>query len=89
VLYGVIASSLGLRFQGEGYFLTEASTHRRISGAPVVMRISQRGLTLGDLPWMLLGGHSARLDLGTRDLVLDEALGAEQRLVHVPLDHVN
>jgi hypothetical protein len=30
---------------------------------------------LGDLPWMLLDVHSAQLDLGTRDLVLDEALG--------------
>lgn len=27
------------------------------------------------LPWMLLGVHSARLDVGTRDLELDEALG--------------
>lgn len=30
---------------------------------------------LGDLSWMLLDVHSAQLDLGTRDLVLDEALG--------------
>ena len=29
----------------------------------------------GDLRWMLLGVHSARLDVGTRDLILDEALG--------------
>jgi hypothetical protein len=28
-----------------------------------------------DLPWMLLGVHSARLDVGTRDMKLDEALG--------------
>jgi hypothetical protein len=27
------------------------------------------------LPWLLLGVHSARLDIGTRDLGLDEALG--------------
>jgi hypothetical protein len=30
---------------------------------------------LGDLPWRLLGVHSARLDLGSRDRLLDEALG--------------
>jgi hypothetical protein len=29
----------------------------------------------GELPWKLAGIHSARLDLGTRDLELDEALG--------------
>ncbi len=28
----------------------------------------------GDLPWLLLGVHSARLDV-TRDMELDEALG--------------
>ena len=27
------------------------------------------------LPWKLLGVHSARLDLGSRDRLLDEALG--------------
>ena len=70
-----IASSFGLRFQGEGYFLTDARTHRGISGAPVVMRVPDDPATLGDLPWMLLGVHSARLDVGTRDLKMDEALG--------------
>jgi len=29
----------------------------------------------GVIPWMLLGIHSARLDVGTRDLKMDEALG--------------
>ena len=29
----------------------------------------------GDLPWVLLGVHSARLDAGTRDAEVDEALG--------------
>lgn len=33
-----IASSFGLRFQGQGYFLTDARTHRGTSGAPVVMQ---------------------------------------------------
>ena len=75
VRHAVIASSFGLRFQGEGYFLTDARTHRGISGAPVVMRLSENDPTLGDLPWILLGIHSTRLDVGTRDLELDEALG--------------
>ena len=75
VRQAVIASSFGLRFQGEGYFLTDARTHRGTSGAPVVMRVPAERPELGDLPWMLLGVHSARFDVGTRDLKLDEALG--------------
>ena len=75
VRQAVVASSFGLRFQGEGYFLTDARTHRGTSGAPVVMRDTTGGDGLGDLPWRLLGVHSARLDIGTRDLKLDEALG--------------
>lgn len=75
VRQAIIASSFGLRFQGEGYFLTDARTHRGTSGAPVVMRATEPDAALGDLPWMLLGVHSARLDVGTRDLELDEALG--------------
>lgn len=70
-----IASSFGLRFQGQGYFLTDARTHRGGSGAPVVMRLPDHASAYGDLPWLLLGVHSARLDVGTRDLKLDEALG--------------
>jgi len=75
VRQAVIASSFGLRFQGEGYFLTDARTHRGTSGAPVVMRVAGRNPAQGDLPWMLLGVHSARLDQGTRDKEVDEALG--------------
>lgn len=72
---GVIASSFGLRFQGQGYFLTDARTHRGASGAPVVMRLSELEPAQGDLPWTLLGIHSARLDVGARDQRQDEALG--------------
>ena len=75
VRHAVIASSFGLRFQGEGYFLTDARTHRGTSGAPVVMRVSGQETPRDDLPWVLLGVHSARLDVGTRDLQVDEALG--------------
>jgi S1-C subfamily serine protease len=75
VRHAIVASSFGLRFKGEGYFLTDARTHRGTSGAPVVMRLPDPGTAMRDLPWMLLGVHSARLDVGTRDTKLDEALG--------------
>lgn len=75
VRQAVVASSFGLRFQGQGYFLTDARTHRGTSGAPVVTRVSREDTRLGDLPWRLLGVHSSRLDVGTRDLQVDEALG--------------
>lgn len=75
VRQAAIASSFGLRFQGQGYFLTDARTHRGTSGAPVVLRLADARAGTADLPWLLLGVHSARLDVGTRDLVLDEALG--------------
>ncbi len=39
------------------------------------MRAAKEASSAGELPWLLLGVHSARLDVGTRDLVLDEALG--------------
>jgi hypothetical protein len=77
--HAVVASSFGLRFQGEGYFLTDARTHRGTSGAPVVMRDKTDGSEIGangkTLPWKLLGVHSARLDVGSRDTKVDEALG--------------
>lgn len=71
----IVASSFGLRFDGKGYFLTDARTHRGTSGAPVVMRVTGREGLPADMPWLLLGIHSARLDVGTRDLARDEALG--------------
>lgn len=75
VRQAIVASSFGLRFQGEGYFLTDARTHRGTSGAPVVMRAATPDLAHHNLPWMLLGVHSARLDVGARDPDQDEALG--------------
>jgi hypothetical protein len=74
VRHAVVASSFGLRFQGQGYFLTDARTHRGSSGAPVVMRVADASEDSG-LPWVLLGVHSARLDLGSRDSEQDEVLG--------------
>jgi hypothetical protein len=75
VRQAVIASSFGLRFQGQGYFLTDARTHRGTSGAPVVMRATDPAGDLGELPWKLLGVHSASLDMQTRDQLQDESLG--------------
>jgi hypothetical protein len=75
VRHAVNASPFGVRFQGEGYFLTDARTHRGTSGAPVVMRMPGKVDKSEPLPWRLLGVHSSRLDVGTRDLKLDEALG--------------
>lgn len=75
VRHAVNASSFGFRFQGKGYFLTDARTHRGTSGAPVVMRAREHGPELDELPWLLLGVHSSRMDVGTRDVKLDEALG--------------
>ncbi len=68
-----LASAFGLRFNGAGYFLTDARTHRGTSGAPVVLRAAAP--ELGALQLKLLGVHSARLDAGTRDRDMDEALG--------------
>ncbi len=73
VRQAVIASAFGMRFQGHGYFLTDARTHRGTSGAPVVMH--DPGSTDAVLPWKLLGVHSARLDMSNRDKVADESLG--------------
>ncbi|MED5618301.1 S1 family peptidase [Ideonella sp. BN130291] len=74
VRQAVIASSFGLRFQGQGYFLTDARTHRGTSGAPVVMRQQGAVTAANPLPWKLLGVHSARLDMGNRE-AQDESLG--------------
>ena len=70
-----IASPFGIRFQGHGYFLTDARTHRGTSGAAVVMRDTAPTAHTAALPWKLLGVHSSRMDMGNRDLVLDESLG--------------
>ena len=73
--HAVMASPYGVRFQGQGYFLTDARTHRGISGAPVVMR-DPAATARGDaLPWKLLGIHSSRLDVDDRDQRLDDTLG--------------
>ena len=74
VRQAAVATAFGLRFQGLGYFLTDARTHRGSSGAPVVMR-DPTAAAAEKLPWKLLGVHSARLDMAGRDLEVDESLG--------------
>ena len=77
----VIASAFGIRFQGKGYFLTDARMHRGTSGAPVVARKSaQRRRPLG-FPWMLLGVHASRIDVVNRDATPGRKPGSQLRLV--------
>ena len=75
VRHAIVASPWGLRFQGRGYFLTDARTHRGSSGAPVALRAVDEALRDDALPWRLLGIHSSRMDMGDRDPVVDESLG--------------
>jgi len=68
-----VASSYGVRFQGLGYFLTDARMHRGSSGSPVLARVD--AVAAEQPRWCLLGVHSSRMDMATRDAVLDESLG--------------
>jgi len=61
----VIASAFGIRFQGHGYFLTDAQMHRGSSGAPVVARPATQ--KTGRV-------HTTRMDVANRDVVQDERL---------------
>jgi len=70
----VVASAFGVRFQGQGCFLTDARLHRGTSGAPVVARTRPEASGRTELPWMLLGVHAARLDVANRDASQDESL---------------
>lgn len=68
-----IASAYGVRFQGRGYFLTDARTHRGSSGSPVVRRRLHDGESSPS--WQLVGVHSTRMDMRNRDHSQDESLG--------------
>ncbi len=70
-----VASAYGVRFQQQGYFLTDARMHRGSSGSPVVRRQPCSSPASSSLPWQLLGVHSTRMDMGSRDEKLDESLG--------------
>lgn len=73
VRHAIIASSYGVRFQGQGMFLTDGRMHRGMSGAPVV--VHDDASADASFPWTLLGVHAARLDMGDRDRQEDESLG--------------
>jgi S1-C subfamily serine protease len=74
VRQATVASALGVRFQGQGYFLTDARMHRGASGAPVVLRRAGGGA--GDAADLrLLGVHSSGMDMKTRDREHDDRLG--------------
>lgn len=68
-----IASFYGIRFQAQGFFLTDGRMHRGSSGSPVLARRCSDGRRGGG--WYLLGVHSSRMDMASRDLAQDESLG--------------
>jgi len=68
-----VASLFGVRFQGQGCFLTDARMHRGSSGSPVLARANAP--SAGQPGWWLLGVHSSRMDMATRDWTQDESLG--------------
>jgi len=82
----IIATSFGLRFQGMGFFLTDARMHRGASGAPVVARAASRQSGREDLSWLLLGVHTSRMDVDNRD-VTDDASGIVKREGKADEDH--
>ena len=73
VRQAAIASSYGIRFQGKGFFLTDGRTHRGSSGSPVLRRCERHADDRSR--WCLVGVHSSRMDMATRDAVQDESLG--------------
>jgi hypothetical protein len=68
-----VASYYGIRFQGLGFFLTDARMHRGSSGSPVLARVD--AVSAHQSRWCLLGVHSSRMDMATRDAAQDESLG--------------
>jgi hypothetical protein len=72
--HALIASSFGIRFQGFGYFLTDAQMHRGSSGAPVVVKMKSKVAKKSELNWHLIGIHTSRMDMITRDNLEDDRL---------------
>nr|WP_242481259.1 trypsin-like peptidase domain-containing protein [Rubrivivax gelatinosus] len=70
VRQAAVASSWPLPFQGRACFLTDGRTHRGMSGAPVVLARDGDPRAL-----RLLGIHSSRMDMATREDGRDESLG--------------
>jgi hypothetical protein len=70
--HATVASEYGVRFQGQGYFLTDSRTHSGSSGAPVLQRVMELS---GQPGWRLVGIHSSRMDMASRNPSTDESLG--------------
>lgn len=70
-----IASAFGVNFQRDACFLTDARTHSGSSGSPVVRRRARDESAPSSPSWLLLGVHSTRMDMRTRDRAQDESLG--------------
>jgi S1-C subfamily serine protease len=68
-----VASCYGVRFQGQGCFLTDARTHRGFSGSPVLAHAE--ALTAGGPRWHLLGVHATREGVAGGNAAPDESLG--------------
>jgi len=80
VRQSVIASAFGMRFQGQGYFLTDARTHRGTSGAPVVMRDHSAPQKVG-AALEVAGRAFGPARHANRDKVQGRIAGAELHLV--------
>lgn len=71
-----VASAYGVHFQQRRHFLTDARTHSGSSGSPVFRRRRKAGRNDDSArSWQLLGIHSTRMDMRTRDHGVDESLG--------------
>ena len=71
-----VASAYGMHFQRKQFFLTDARTHSGSSGSPVFRRRGKPGSPDDSArSWQLLGIHSTRMDMRTRDHGVDESLG--------------
>ena len=70
-----IASAYGVRFERQGFFLTDARTYRGSSGSPVVRRRAHERSGASAPSWQLLGVHSTRMDLRGRDQGQDDSPG--------------
>ncbi len=61
-----VASPYAVRSQRQAFFLTDAHTHQRSNGSPVVRRRTQ-GTAMSAIPsWQLLGVHSTGMGTRTR-----------------------
>ena len=67
--------SLATKRPASSFLIVDASNSAQFRSAPVVMRTPKSKQGDHAMPWKLLGVHSARMDMATRDLQQDESLG--------------